>query len=201
MANGMFATVNISDCMDNKIEGFGEADLKRALATFSSIDPHVEAFLKNSAEDFARQHKSVTYLVLPADMTELLGYFTLAAKPITLELGKMSKTMERAVKKTGKLDVGLATYTTSAFLVAQLGKNFSPSLKNSISGSDLLDGALYILKGIQRGIGGTIVFLETQNNGKLLSFYQGNDFKALGKRTALHKDGTTAELIRMVKVL
>ena len=52
----MFATVNISDCMDNKIEGFGEADLKRALATFSSIDPHVEAFLKNSAEDFARQH-------------------------------------------------------------------------------------------------------------------------------------------------
>ena len=201
MTNGEFITLNISDYLENKIGRFCETNLDRIISNFSSIDPYVEAFLKGNAKDFARQHKSVSYLVLSSDMTELLGYFTLAAKPITLELGKMSKTMERAVKKTGKLDVGLATYTTSAFLVAQLGKNFSPSLKNSISGSDLLDGALYILKGIQRGIGGTIVFLETQNNGKLLSFYQGNGFKALGKRTALHKDGTTAELIRMVKVL
>ena len=201
MANREFTTINIADCMDNKIEGFGEADLKRALATFSSIDPHVEAFLKNSAEDFARQHKSVTYLVLPADMTELLGYFTLAAKPITLELGKMSKTMERAVKKTGKLDVGLATYTTSAFLVAQLGKNFSPSLKNSISGSDLLDGALYILKGIQRGIGGTIAFLEAQGSERLLPFCGSNGFREFDRRTASYKDGGSFELVQLFKVL
>ena len=56
MANRNFATVNISDCLDRKIEGFGEVNLRRAISNYSSIDPHVEAFLKNSAEDFARQH-------------------------------------------------------------------------------------------------------------------------------------------------
>ena len=201
MANGMFATVNISDCMDNKIEGFGEADLKRALATFSSIDPHVESFLKNSAEDFARQHKSVSYLVFSSGMAELLGYFTLTIKSITVRVEMMSKTMERAFRKTGKLDECMNTYTTSAFLVAQLGKNFSASLKNSISGNDLLDGALYILKGIQLGIGGTIVFLEAQGSEKLLPFYASSGFRALDRRTAFYKDGGSFELVQLFKVL
>ena len=201
MANGKFITLNISDYLENKIGRFSEANLDRIISNFSSIDPYVEAFLKGHAKEFARQHKSVTYIVFSSRMAELLGYFTLAAKPITLELGKMSKTMERAVKKTGNLDESMNTYTTSAFLVAQLSRNFSPSLKSSISGDELLDVALKRLKGIQRNIGGTIVFLETQNNEKLLSFYQGNGFKALGKRTASYKDGGNYELIRMVKVL
>ena len=54
MANGELVALNISDYTANKIEGFGEAKLKRALSTFSSIDPRVEAFLKNNAEEFAR---------------------------------------------------------------------------------------------------------------------------------------------------
>ena len=55
MANGELVTLNICDYIESKIEGFGEGKLKLAISTFSSIDPHVEAFLKNSAEEFARQ--------------------------------------------------------------------------------------------------------------------------------------------------
>ena len=55
MANKEFISVNICDCLEGRIEGFSEADLKLALSTFYSIDPHVETFLKNSAEEFARQ--------------------------------------------------------------------------------------------------------------------------------------------------
>ena len=50
MANGELVTLNICDYIENKIEGFGEADLKLAISTFSSIDPYVEAFLKNNSE-------------------------------------------------------------------------------------------------------------------------------------------------------
>ena len=56
MANGELVTLNICDYIENKIEGFGEAKLKRAISTFSSIDSRVETFLKNNAEEFARQH-------------------------------------------------------------------------------------------------------------------------------------------------
>ena len=104
MINGKIATVNIGDYIANKVEGFGETNLDRIISTFSSIDPRVESFLKNSAKDFARQHKSVTHLVFSSDMAELLGYFTLAIKSITVRDERMSKTMARAFKKVGKFD-------------------------------------------------------------------------------------------------
>ena len=75
MTRGNFVIINITDCLEGKIEGFTVADLKEALSEFSSIDPNVASFLKKNAQDFARQHKSVTYLVLSASMTELLRFF------------------------------------------------------------------------------------------------------------------------------
>ena len=159
-------------------------DLKRAIAIFSSIDPHVESFLKDNAEDFARQHKSVTYLVFSRETAELLGYFALAIKSITVDARMISKTMERAFKKIGKFDEALNTYTASAYLIAQLGRNFAPCLKSNISGDELLEVALDILKGIQYDIGGTIVFLEAQDNEKVLSFYGSNGFKEFDRRIA-----------------
>ena len=201
MAKGKFPIVNISDCLNNRIEGIGWLELKRLLSAFYSIDPNVEAFLKNSAEEFARQHKSVTHLVFSNDLAKLVGYFTLAIKPITVRDERMSKTMARAFKKVGKFDEVQNTYTVAAYLIGQLGRNFSPSLKANISGDELLDVALKRLKGIQRNVGGTIVFLEAQNNEKLLSFYQGNGFRALDSRIATYKDGSALELVQLFKVL
>ena len=201
MAKGKFFIANISDFSDGNVAGMTEADLRQAISEFYSIDPHVEAFLKNNAEDFARQHKSVTYLVFSRITMELLGYFTLIIKPITVRDKMMSKTMLRAFKKVGKFDEVQNTYTVAAYLIAQLGRNFAPSLKNNISGKDLLDAALYILKGIQRNVGGTIVFLEAQDNDKVLSFYQSNGFRALDKRLASYKDSESFELVQLFKVL
>ena len=161
----------------------------------------MEAFLKYRAEEFARQHKSVTHLVFSNATTELVGYFTLAIKPITVDARKISKTAERAVKKTGRLGEEGATYTVAAFLIGQLGKNFSHSIRGSISGDELLDVALHLLEGVQHDIGGTIAFLEAQNNGKLLSFYQGNGFREFDRRTASYKGGEPAELVQLFKIL
>ena len=201
MTRGNFVIINITDCLEGKIEGFTVADLKEALSEFSSIDPNVASFLKKNAQDFARQHKSVTYLVLSSDMTELLGYLTMTIKPITVRSGVMSKTEERAFKKTGRFDEEQNAYTVAAFLIGQLGRNFSASSKNSISGKELLQIALYRLKLIQRGIGGLIVFLEAQGNEKLLSFYGGNGFREFDRRTAFSKNKKPCELVQLFKIL
>ena len=198
VAREKFTIINISDCMEGKVEGFTVSDLKRAIAVFSSIDPHVQSFLQNSAEEFARQHKSVTYLVFSSDMLELLGYFTLAVKPITVHYTMTSRTTERAFKKTGNFDEEQNTYTASAYLIAQLGRNFAPSLKHVITGKELLQLALYRLRLIQRDVGGLLVFLETQGNNKVLSFYQSNGFREFDRRVASSSDG---ELIQLIKVL
>ena len=198
MINEKFTIANIGDCVDNKMPGMTEADLRQAALEFSSIDPRVESFLKKNAEEFTRQHKSATHLVFSNSTTELVGYFTLAIKPITVDTEKISKTMERAVKKTGKFDEEMNTYTTSGFLIGQLGKNFSPSVKDSISGNELLQLALYRLKLIQHDVGGTIVFLEAQDNEKLLSFYQGNGFREFDRRMASDE---ALELVQLIKVL
>ena len=195
------ATQASSELLANKMEGLGEADLKDVVSTFSSIDRNVELFLKKNAEDFARQHKSMTHLVFSGDMTDLLGYFTLAIKPITVHSKMMSRTMERIFKKIGRFDEEQNTYTASAYLIAQLGKNFSPFLKNSITGNELLQLALYRLKLIQEDVGGLIVFLEAQDNEKVLSFYTSNGFRALDRRMSSYKDEEPCELIRLFKIL
>ena len=122
MINEKFTTVNISDCLDNKMLGMTEADLRQAICEFSSVNPHVESFLKDDAEEFTRQHKSATHLVFSNSTTELVGYFALTIKPITVDAKKISKTTERAFKKTGRLDEEQGTYTAAAYLIGQLGK-------------------------------------------------------------------------------
>ena len=122
-------------------------------------------------------------------------------KPITVHSKMMSRTMERIFQKIGRFDEEQNTYTASAYLIAQLGKNFSSFLKNSITGNELLQLALYRLKLIQEDVGGLIVFLEAQDNEKVLSFYTSNGFRALDRRMSSYKDEEPCELIRLFKIL
>ena len=66
MTRGNFVIINITDCLEGKIEGFTVADLKEALSEFSSIDPNAASFLKKNAQDFARQHFTAASFQLPA---------------------------------------------------------------------------------------------------------------------------------------
>ncbi len=55
------------------------------LSGFSSPkNKDVERFLKKSAIEFTKKNQSVTYLVVSAEDVRLLGYFTLALKPLTV---------------------------------------------------------------------------------------------------------------------
>ena len=70
------------------------------------------------------------------------GYFTIALKPVTVNAGLMSKSVERKLQRISRLDTTMGTYTAAAYLIAQRGKNFMDKMNERISGEELLDMAL-----------------------------------------------------------
>lgn len=78
--------------------------------------------MKKNAIEFTKKNQSVTYLVFSKDNGEMLGYFTLALKPLTIRGETVSNTTKRKLLRVSELDVKSDTYTMSAYLIAQLGK-------------------------------------------------------------------------------
>lgn len=115
-----FTAINIHDYT------LGEESLLTLLSEFSCPkNPDVENFFCKNSIEFARKHQSVTYLVFDRNDAELVGYFTLAVKPITIRADILSNSARRKIERIGKLDEKSNTYTMAAYLIAQLGKNFS----------------------------------------------------------------------------
>ena len=176
--NDKFFSVNIREYLAlGNDEEAGEPALVELLSGFSSPkNKDVERFLKKSAIEFTKKNQSVTYLVVSAEDVRLLGYFTLALKPLTVRGETVSNTMKRKLLRISELDEKSDTYTMSAYLIAQLGKNFSESGGTEITGAELLKLAWDKIKEIQYLGGGVVTFLEAENEEKLLSFYHDNRF-------------------------
>lgn len=136
-----FSYINIREYLvQNSSDGIGEADLQTAISDFSCPrNPDVEHFLKKNSIEFTKKNQSVTYLVMSNEDGEIVGYFTIALKPITISADAISNTVKKKLQRISKLDEGTGTYTASAFLIAQLGKNFTRQLNERISGEELLD--------------------------------------------------------------
>ena len=101
----------------------GEPALDRLLSEFSCPkNPDVEHFLKNNCVEFTKKNQSVTYLVMSMEKGELLGYFTIALKPLTVRDEMISNTVKRKIKRVSEFDSQTNSYTMSAYLIAQLGK-------------------------------------------------------------------------------
>ncbi len=81
------------------------------------------------------------------------------------------------------MDQAIDSYTVSAYLIAQLGRNYSGEVKYPITGKMLMNLAIDTLHEIQRQLGGLMVYLECEEKEPLLRFYQEqNGFKLFGER-------------------
>ena len=109
----------------------------------------------------------------------LVGYFTLALKPLTVRGETVSNTVKKKLLRVSEWDEKSDTYTMSAYLIAQLGKNFTNGADQKITGEELLALAWDKIKEIQYLGGGIVTFLEAENEEKLLSFYRNNRFCSL----------------------
>ncbi len=176
-----------------------ENNLCMLLSEFSCPqNPQVEYFLRHHAIEFTKKDQSVTYLVFDISDDSLAGYFSLAIKPISVLLANISKTTAKKLSRTSILDKDAQSYVTSAYLIAQLGKNYSLPKEKQISGSVLLDLALDTVSNLQYSIGGVMEFLECEDNPFLLQFYKENHFKPFDRRLTLPFSGKGPHILHQL---
>lgn len=139
-----YFTVNIRAYLDKEeLTYIGEESLHDLLSDFSCPrNSDVEYFLLHNAIEFAKKDQSITYLVFRAEDAALVGYFSLAIKPISVCAEKISKAMAKKLARVSILDEETDSYMTAAYLIAQLGKNYSLPREKQIAGSILLECGL-----------------------------------------------------------
>ncbi len=197
-----YRIINIRRYIGNENPELGEDELRQILSEFSCpMNPDVERFLKYSSIEFTKKNQSVTYLVFSVADGKLLGYFTLALKPLTVRGETVSNTVKRKLLRVSELDKKSDTYTMSAYLIAQLGKNYSENDGKMITGAELLGLAWDKIKATQYMFGGMVTFLEAENEEKLLSFYRENRFSQFDTRQTASDAEESHELVQLLRLL
>ena len=185
-----YSVINIRRYLKNDNPKIGEDRLLQVLSGFSCPkNPDLELFLKNSSIEFSKENGA------------LLGYFTIALKALTIRGETVSKTMKRKLLRISELDEKSDTYTMAAYLIAQLGKNYAGGMEKKITGAELLELAWGIIERMQYLGGGLVVFLEANNEEKLLSFYNTNRFVQFDTRLTASDPENQHELIQLLRLL
>lgn len=185
-----FVEINLGDV----IEQLGEDETKSILSSFSCpLNKDIENFIKYKAIEFSKRTTAKTHLVFwqteDEKSMEFVGYYTITSKVITIDRAVLSNSEAKKLRNQGVFDAAKQEYTVSAPLIAQLGKNFNGGNDTLISGSDLLQLAVNKIRKIQKEIGGRFMYLECEDNAKLLAFYKKCNFKVFGRRM-LDRDET-----------
>jgi len=197
-----YLVINIRRYLNSDNPKLGESRLLQVLSGFSCLrNPDVERFLKKSSVEFTKKNQSVTYLVFDISSMVLAGYFTLALKPLTVRGETVSNTVKKKLLRVSEWDEKSDTYTMSAYLIAQLGKNFTNGADQKITGEELLALAWDKIKEIQYLGGGIVTFLEAENEEKLLSFYRYNRFSQFDTRQTASDMDEAHELVQLLRLL
>lgn len=190
-----YEVINILDMIDS----VGEDTVNTILSEFScSQNKETENFLKTNAVLFAKKKISITYLVYSED-GNLAAIFTLAHKTIDIEDNGLSENARKKLRKYSRFTQNNNTYSIPAFLIGQFGKNDSYPGEN-ISGADLMNFTLSILLKVQHDIGGSIVYLDCEENEKLINFYIGapNLFRPFGNTFSESEETRYIQLLRFI---
>lgn len=190
--------VNIKEMLKEKD---GEQALRLIFQGFSCpANPDVERFLLHQSIDFTKRNQSVTYIVLERETKKLVAYFTLAIKPISVKLNLFSRTVCKKIERISEVNEQTGEYNLAAYLIAQLGKNFKDNMNERISGERLLQSAIDEIHDLQFRAGGTVVFLEADDEPKLIAFYERNSFKRFATRKR-RGNIDQRKLVQLLKVM
>ena len=197
-----FLVTNIRRYLGTDNTKLGEDRLIQQISEFSCPrNPDVEHFLKKNAIEFTKKSQSVTYLVFSLISMNLVGYFTIALKPLTVRGETVSNTVKRKLLRISELDERSDTYTMSAYLIAQLDKNYTDGRNKEIAGKELVELAWTVVEEIQYLGGGIVTFLEAENEEKLLSFYRNNRFSQFDIRQTTSDADESHELVQLLRLL
>lgn len=161
-------TKEIKENVLNTFKGRGESE--------------VSDFLHNKSIDYEQRYLSSTYLIYN-DRSQLVGYFTISNKGLIISKESYEKLLKKQQKKLSfngrKLENG--DYIVNSFLLGQLGKNFNKNIleEDKIKGVELLTIAYNLLIEIKNLINVKYLWIECEDNKKLLDFYSNFGFKLI----------------------
>lgn len=181
--------------LEDMLSQLGEDMTKDILSSFMCPqNKDVQKFLKEKAILFSQKEISKTYLVFweakeskfGKSQKELVGYYAIGHKPIKIHretpLGRMTSSKWRELCRIANERSSSTECVLSSHLIGQLGKNYYNANNHLISGNDLLQMALKKIVEIRKLAGGKVVFLECEDEEKILKFYENNGFEVFGKR-------------------
>ena len=109
--------------------------LWQVFSTFScEKNADVERFLLQQSINFTKKNQSVTYIVITPEQGQIVGYFTITIKPITVNANNFSNTIKKKIARVSKQNLENRNYSLSAYLIAQLGKNYQDGANFAITG-------------------------------------------------------------------
>ena len=180
------------------VKDFGEDAVKEVLSDFSceterdgtriSLNPDIEHFIKSNAIQFAKQKIAVSYIVGDEEDGAIVGYFTIAHKPVEFPSDGLSNSTQKLLRRYAQLNDVTKTYLISSFLIAQVGKNYAVDGGSRLSGNELMKLVSRELCDLQHRVGGGIAYLDCEPNAKLIRFYESEGFRLFGERIS-EKDG------------
>ncbi len=120
---------------------------------------NIREYLKKNADDEEQFGEDT--------LRQLLGYFALTIKPITMSGEPFSNTVRKKLSRVSTLNEEEHTYSLAAYLIAQLGKNYADGANERITGAELVALAVNQIELLQYQAGGMVIFLEANNEDKL----------------------------------
>ena len=127
----------------------GEAFVENVIKSFSCKYNHdVDRYLKEDAILFTAMSSSVTHFVFDAESGLCVAYFALAHKPISFQEDVLSNNQRKRIERFCKQDPKTKLFNVSAYLIAQLGKNYNAADGKLITGGQVLDLAKDELRGV-----------------------------------------------------
>lgn len=201
-----YIVVNLKDFIINKGEEFTKKEIRKFDCKYND---DVNDFIHNKAIEFSKRGFASTYLIYCSYKEELvlLGYFSIAMKLIDVyDLKSMSSNIKGKIKPFCKYDDKLKKHTLPVHLIGQISKNYNVDEKATdlISGREILQIACNNIKYIQSLSSGKFVYLECEDVGKLIDFYESMGFIIFGDRYTDKDERNkfkSRKLIQLIKYL
>lgn len=174
--------------IESMLDFYGEEATNALLSSFSCVrkniqkNEEVETFVKSKVIDFYKRKLAVTYLVFDEN-DDFVGIYTLAHKAIDIPIDRLNAKLKNKVKRYARLDEERRTYSVSAFLIAQFGKNYAYDKGRTVTGLEIMNSAMKMLSVAQSIVSGGLVFLDCEvDNKEALELYKKCGFIPFGER-------------------
>ena len=86
--------------------------LWQVFSTFScEKNADVERFLLQQSINFTKKNQSVTYIVITPEQGQIVGYFTITIKPITVNADNFSNTIKKKIARVSEQNLENRNYS------------------------------------------------------------------------------------------